>query len=85
MLPNRAAVLAADCRQASGQMTVQMTALSAERTMGICVQEIGQFVAANWTQLEDKESNSTYFYNQITHRTQFDQPIQPQRVCYSLL
>lgn len=48
------------------------------------MQEIGQFVAANWTQLEDSDAGVTYFYNQITHRTQFDQPIQPQRVRYLL-
>lgn len=44
------------------------------------VQEISHFVAANWTQLEDHDTGATYFYNQITHETQFDQPIQPQRV-----
>ena len=49
------------------------------------VQEVGQFVAANWTELQDSDTSSTYFFNQITHRIQFDQPIQPQRVCYLLL
>lgn len=56
-----------------------------QETCTVPVQEIGQFVAANWTQLEDKDAGTTYFYNQITHRTQFDEPIQPQRVCSSLL
>ena len=44
------------------------------------LQEISQFVAANWVQLEDHETGGNYYYNQITHRSQFDQPIQPQRV-----
>ena len=43
-------------------------------------QEISQFVAANWVRLEDPDTGGTYFYNQLTHRSQFDQPIQPQRV-----
>ena len=44
------------------------------------LQEISQFVAANWVELQDFETGSKYFYNQITHRTQFDKPVQPQKV-----
>ena len=44
------------------------------------LQEISQFVAANWVELQDSETGSRYFYNQITHRTQFDKPVQPQKV-----
>ena len=43
------------------------------------LQEISQFVAANWVDLQDFETGSNYFYNQITHRTQFDKPVQPQK------
>lgn len=39
-------------------------------------------MAANWLELEDHDTGSKYFYNQITHRSQFDAPIQPQRVPY---
>jgi hypothetical protein len=44
------------------------------------LQEISQFVAANWVQLEDHDTGGNYYYNQITHCSQFDQPIQPHRV-----
>ena len=49
------------------------------RSMCGVLQEISQFVAANWVELQDFETGSNYYYNQITHRTQFDKPVQPQK------
>ena len=37
--------------------------------------------SANWVELRDCETGSKYFYNQITHRSQFDKPVQPQKAC----
>lgn len=43
-------------------------------------EELTLFVAAHWTQFTDPESRQPYWYNQITHKVSWEEPLLPQRV-----
>lgn len=43
-------------------------------------EELTLFVAAHWTEFRDPESRQEYWYNQITHRINWERPVLPQRV-----
>ncbi|CAK0783921.1 hypothetical protein CVIRNUC_007121 [Coccomyxa viridis] len=94
-MPTRSELLAAGqqhlvraIQHAGGFLTVaQLLGLRCKRrppgywdSPDVLDEEISQFVAANWVDLQDFETGSNYFYNQITHRTQFDKPVQPQKI-----
>ncbi len=36
-------------------------------------------MAAHWVQLQDEASGAPYFYNQLTARTQWVQPVKPEK------
>ncbi|KAL4854923.1 Hexokinase-1 [Chlorella vulgaris] len=43
-------------------------------------QELTLFVAAHWSKFKDPESHQSYWYNQITHRVSWEEPVLPQRI-----
>ncbi|KAL4458291.1 hypothetical protein ABPG75_013156 [Micractinium tetrahymenae] len=43
-------------------------------------EELTLFVAAHWTQFTDPESRQPYWYNQITHKVSWEEPLLPQRI-----
>ncbi len=48
-------------------------------------QELSQFVAGQWVALQDEATGGTYYYNLVTARTQWDEPIRPQKARPALL
>jgi hypothetical protein len=40
-------------------------------------------VAAHWVQLEEEGTGSPYYYNQITARMQWTEPVKPEKVSQS--
>lgn len=43
------------------------------------MQELSQFVAEQWVALPDAATGGQYYYNQVTGRTQWDEPITPHK------
>lgn len=43
-------------------------------------EELTLFVAAHWSKFKDPDSRQSYWYNQITHRISWEEPVLPQRI-----
>lgn len=49
------------------------------------LQELSHFVAGQWVALQDVAPGGTYYYNLVTARTQWDEPIRPQKASLGTL